>query len=273
MRKQVKETAAPGSSMGPWELFERRLAAFVSTMLDPWDKLQIYVPMSGDAEPWVIDIAPVRDVIQIDYRWDEVYTTAGDPADAVHQLRTVLEGGRFRTPHPQLLTVAAKGTAAAGVGILGLGVRDSVPAVDGDDVPALITRTREQVLGALVAHVRSAYDEEVELDEDDDLPLLVNGVRLWAGVSHGKPAIMLFTRVVDDVHSRRQASVDVNVLNRKELWSRWVVRDHSVWQHLTIPSQLFQSELFDEMLTLFVADYRSTQLDLADRLGGQPASG
>ncbi|MFC6706180.1 T3SS (YopN, CesT) and YbjN peptide-binding chaperone 1 [Flexivirga alba] len=273
MRKQVKESATTGSSMGPWELFERRMAAYVSTMLDPWNKLQIYVPMAGDTEPWVIDIAPVRGVIQIDYHWDEVYTTADDPADAVHQLRTVLEGGRFRTPHPQLLTVAAIGTAAAGVGILGLGVRGSAPDVDGSAVPALFTSTKEQVLGALLAHVRSEYDEEAELDEDDDLPLMVNGVRLWVGVTEAKPAITFFTRVVDDVRSRRQAGVDVNGLNRSNLWSRWVVRDHSVWQHLTIPSLIFQPELFDEMLALFVADYRANHLDLADRLGGQPATG
>lgn len=84
---------------------------------------------------------------------------------------------------------------------------------------------------------------------------------------------MLFTRIVDDVRSRRQACVDVNGLNRSNLWSRWVCREHSVWQQLTIPSTLFQPDVFDEMLRIFVADYRSTQLDLADRLGGQPASG
>lgn len=274
MRKQVKESANAGLSMGPWELFERRLAAYVSTMLDPCDKLEIYVPTAGDTDPWVIDIAPARDgVIKIDYKWDEVYTTPDDPADALHRMRTVLEGGRFNTPHPQLLTVAAKGSAAAGVGILGLGVRGSVPDLDGNDVPVLFTSTREQVLGALLSHLQNAYDEDIELDEDDDLPLMINGVRLWAGVTHAKPAIMLFTRIVDDVRSRRQAGVDVNGLNRANLWSRWVVRDHCVWQQLTIPSQIFQPELFDEMLRLFVADYRANHLDLADRLGGQPATG
>ncbi|WP_446664151.1 T3SS (YopN, CesT) and YbjN peptide-binding chaperone 1 [Flexivirga sp. B27] len=262
-------------SMEPWDLFERRLAAYVSTMIDPWDQLQLYVPRVNDPEPWVIDIAPHGDgVIKIDYTWDEVYTTPDDPAGALHQLRTVLEGGRFRAPDPQLLTVTAKGAAAAGLGILGLAVRGTVPATDdGDDVTALFTKTREQALGALLAHLRSAYDEDLELDEDDDIPLLINGVRLWAGVTPGKPAIILFTRVVDNAHSRRQACVDVNVLNRKELWSRWVVRDHSVWQQLTMPATIFQPEVFDDLLRLFVSDYRSTQVDLADRLGGQPASG
>jgi hypothetical protein len=275
MRKQGKESAAAESSMGPWELFERRLAAYLSTMFDPRDQLKIYVPTAADTDPWQIDIQKVADsdVVRVDYQWDEVFSRRDDPAETTHRLRCVVERERFRVPHPQLLTVSAEGPAAAGVGILGLGVRGSAPDLDGSAVPALFTSTKEQVLGALLAHVRSEYDEEAELDEDDDLPLMVNGVRLWVGVTEAKPAIMFFTRVVDDVRSRRQAGVDVNGLNRSNLWSRWVVRDHAVWQHLTIPSLIFQPELFDEMLALFVADYRANHLDLADRLGGQPATG
>lgn len=272
MKKRVKDSAAEASPMGPWELFERRLAAYLMTMFDERDELHLHIPTADEA--WVIDIQTVDDdVIRVDYQWDEVFTRREDPAEAVHRLRCVVERERFHIPHPQLLTVSADGPAAAGVGILGLGVRGSVPAVGGGAGTALFTSNREQVLGALLAHVRSDYDDDAELDEDDDLPLLVNGVRLWVGVTHGKPAIMLFTRVVDDVRSRRQAGVDVNSLNRSNLWSRWVVRDRSVWQHLTIPALIFQPELFDEMLSIFVADCRANQLDLADRLGGQPASG
>lgn len=275
MKKSAKDSATTTSPKSPWELFETRLAAYLSTMFDPHDDLKIYVPTTADTDPWIIDVqtVPDRDVIRVDYRFDEIFTRRDDPAETTHRLRCVVERERFRIPHPQLLTVSAEGPAAAGVGILGLGVRGEVTDLDGPAGPALFTRTREQVLGALLAHVRSEYDDEAELDDDDDLPLLINGVRLWAGVSHAKPAIMLFTRVVDDVSSRRQAGVDVNGLNRSNLWSRWVVRDHAVWQHLTIPSQIFQPELFDEMLQLFVTDYLANHLDLADRLGGQPASG
>ncbi|MGN6413274.1 T3SS (YopN, CesT) and YbjN peptide-binding chaperone 1 [Flexivirga sp.] len=244
-------------------------------MFDADDSLQLYIPRFAEVDPWVIDIhtVPEDQVIRIDYTWDEVYLRADDPADTIHRMRTVLEGGRFRISHPQLLTVSADGPAAAGVGILGLGVRGTVPSLDDEAVPSLVTSNRDQLLGALLAHARTAFDDEIELDEDEDLPLFINGVRLWAGVPTSKPSIMLFTRVVDNVHSRRQACVDVNVLNRSNLWSRWVVRDHSVWQHLSIPSFIFQPDVFDEMLQLFTSDYRSTQLDLADRLGGQPASG
>lgn len=244
-------------------------------MFDADDSLQLYIPRFAEVDPWVIDIhtVPEDQVIRIDYTWDEVYLRADDPADTIHRMRTVLEGGRFRISHPQLLTVSADGPAAAGVGILGLGVRGTVPSLDDEAVPSLVTSNRDQLLGALLAHARTAFDDEIELDEDEDLPLFINGVRLWAGVPTSKPSIMLFTRVVDNVHSRRQACVDVNVLNRSNLWSRWVVRGHSVWQHLSIPSFIFQPDVFDEMLQLFTSDYRSTQLDLADRLGGQPASG
>lgn len=82
-----------------------------------------------------------------------------------------------------------------------------------------------------------------------------------------------FARTVDNVHSRQQTCVDLNVLNRSKLWSRWVCRGHAVWQHLTVPSLVFQPQLFDEMLHLFTSDYVSTSLDLADRLGGQSAAG
>lgn len=269
------ETNAP--STDPWVGFERRLAAYLSTMFDPSDadNLKLYVPRPADEEPWVIDLQTVSDgqVIRIGYGWDEVYTTPDSPADALHQLRTVLEGGKFRTAHPQLLTVSAEGPASTGVGVLGLAVRGTVSDVDGEAESVLITRTRDQLLGALRNHLRSDYDVEAELDEDGDIPLTVDGMHLWIGVRSPKPTIMLFTRTVDNVHSRRQACVDLNVLNRSNLWSRWVCRDHSVWQHLTIPSPIFQPQLFDEMLHLFVTDYLATRLDLADRLGGQPASG
>lgn len=266
------ETTAP--PIGPWDVFEQRIAAYLSTMFDTDDRLQLHVPTTVNTEPWVIDIQKVadRDVIRIDYRWDEVFLRRDDPADLTHRLRCVIERERFRLPHPQLLTVSASGPAAAGIGVLGLGVRDNVPGQDGAR-SVLFTSTREQVLGALLNHVRSEYDKDAELDEDDDIPLTVNGVRLWAGVGASKPSILLFSRVVDDARSRRQACVDVNGLNRNRHWSRWVCRDHSVWQQLTIPSLIFQPQLFDEMLQVFVADYLGTQLDLADRLGGQPASG
>ena len=50
MRKQVKESAAAESSMGPWELFERRLAAYLSTMFDPRDQrgMAIKPPVVGN---------------------------------------------------------------------------------------------------------------------------------------------------------------------------------------------------------------------------------
>lgn len=155
MRKPAKESTSQTSSMGPWDLFERRTAAYLTTMFDPNDSLQIYVPTTANADPWQIDIQKVadRDVIRIDYRWDEVFVRRDDPNETTHRLRCVIERERFRLPHPQLLTVSADGPAAAGIGILGLGVRGSVPTLDGSAVPTLSTATQEQVLGALLTHV------------------------------------------------------------------------------------------------------------------------
>jgi len=177
--------------------------------------------------------------------------------------------------HPQLLTYRAWGPAAEGAEDVGLCAAGAVP-VDEPSAPAdlplaLVAEDRDMLVGFVGDLLRAKYDTEPQVDDDGDFVLTHLEQPVWVSVPAEQPAVVVTARVAHGVHSRRTAAVEVGLLNRDQMWSRWTLRDRDVWQTLALPGLPFVPAHLDDMLDLFFAAMSSTRDDLAFRLGARVA--
>lgn len=247
----------------PWQVFEVRLAAYLSTMLDASDRLELHVPSADDASARVVLTAE----------------DAARAADVATRTAVQLRDGH-QLPHPSLLTASAQGPAAAGVGVLGLADAESVGAdrVVEDAPPRLehvVVQDAEVLRELVLEHLRTR-DPEARLDDDGDIRFTYRGLAPTHGEIGGYlripdhepvPVIGLFSVLMHSVTSTN-ADVELNVLNRKYRWSRWVRYGQHVVQELSVPAVPFDPTLLDALTDVFFADLVHVCVDLADRVGG-----
>lgn len=245
-----------------WRLFEMRLAAFVSTLSDPADRLDLRPP--GAEDDAVLRIAAGA-------RGPEEAATI-----AAMITRTVRHD--LALPHPSLLTAAASGPAAAGLAVLGLADRWSVgadavdaPSGGGPADPGAESDLRVRVLD----HVRG-IDTGAHLDDDGDIRFSYRGLVATHGEIGGYlrvpehepvPVIGLFSVLMHSV-ADPQADAELNRLNRSYRWSRWVRYGEHVVQELAVPAVPFDPVLLDTLTAVFFSDLVHVCVDLADRVGG-----
>ena len=84
------------------------------------------------------------------------------------------------------------------------------------------------------------------------------------------PAIEITTRVAHGARSRRQAAVEVGILNRSNAWVWWQVVGHDIFQTATVESMPFAPYYLMTTMAVFL---KAMQLrdDLALRVGGEVA--
>lgn len=254
----------------PWELLEVRAAAFFSTMTDRRDRDRLTVVVPQVDEPVEVHVYGVDGGTQLflEHEGITMHRHFGETEHLANYLVRALRG-RYQLAHPELATYRAQGPAACGAGILRLADADTAADEPGQAVGG--TESRDVVLAQVLAHLRERVGPELDLDEDEDIPVMVNGVGLWVRVQNGKggASIVFMARVVDEIWSRRQTGVELNVLNRDHAWSRWVRFGRTVWQIAQIPARPFVPQVLDDVLTTFAKDHITTQADLSDRLGGK----
>lgn len=125
---------------------------------------------------------------------------------------------------------------------------------------------RDELVKLVADQLRQKYEEEPDVDDDGDFVLHHMDQPVWGRVWDDQPVIEIFTRVAHDVYSRRAAAVELGLLNRDNLWSRWIMRDRTVWQSVRLPGKPFVPSHFDLMIDLFFAAMSETRDDLALRL-------
>lgn len=244
-----------------WRAFEHRLSTFVHTMKVEGESLVLEVGREGG----------LHGLPTIGFTMGEVLTTAigGDHYDergcgrnppvhrAIMLLRNIAE-----IPHPHLLTHRATGPCAAWSGVLGLawtkGADTSYAHASGRD--ALLDLV-EETIGTHIA---------VGRDEDDDFFIDHAGQRVWIRVL-GETAVEISTRVAHGAHSRRQAAVEVSILNRSSQWIWWQILGRDIFQTATIDASPFAPKHLSSTLAHFLHTMTSTRDDLALRVGGQVA--
>lgn len=167
-------------------------------------------------------------------------------------------------PHPDLLTHRAAGRINQMSPVLGL-------AWTGGARPPLdffVESDREALVDLVEDALADVY--AVGRDEDDDVFLDHLGQRVWVQVLPDAAAIQITTRVAHGVNSRRQAAVEVGILNRSDPWIWWQVIGRDVFQTATVESMPFAPHHLMTTMAVFLLAMQIRD-DLALRVGGEVA--
>lgn len=215
------------------------------------------------------------------YRDDPLVAVAQVACSVVTALRQ-----RFGVAHPDLLTYRAWGPAAEGAAGLALCASAAVPV---DTVDLRRSAGQEQVLkleqeqfadgtfqvpvshgdlGLMVGRVLREKFDAVVVDEEGDYVLPHLGQSVFVQALPEEPAVHVFARVVHGVRSRRGAAVEIDLLNRDDVWVKWTLRDRAVWQEVMVPAMPFAELHLIVLLDHFLHTMERTRDDLALRVGG-----
>ncbi|WP_084450557.1 T3SS (YopN, CesT) and YbjN peptide-binding chaperone 1 [Janibacter indicus] len=245
-----------------WKAFERRLLTLVEAMGYPQDRLvlevgeRVEVPVVAFRMQGGALCATVGDD-----EYTENHAIGREPLvhRAIMLLRNIVG-----VPHPQLLTHRAQGPCAQLAPVLGL-------AWTGGPRPApeVYVETDREALVDIVEEALSD-DYEVFRDEDDDLFVEHLGQRVWVQVMRDASVIVINTRVAHGARSRRQAAVEVGIINRSNPWVRWQVIGRDIVQTAMVETMPFAPNHLMTTMAVFL-NAMKTRDDLALRVGGEVA--
>lgn len=245
-----------------WRAFEHRLRTFVHTMKVEGDSLVLEVGRTGGLHDLPTMEFVMGDILMLAIAGDHLDERHGGRAALVTRAMMWLRN-KCAIPHPHLLTHRASGPCAQWSGVLGLewtkgaGPGYAHPA-DRDTLLDLV----EQTIGA---------EMPVGRDEDDDFFVDHEGQRIWIRVLPNVPAIEITARAAHGTVSRRQAAVEVGILNRSNPWIWWQVIGRDVFQTAIIDTSPFAPEHLTTTLEIFLNALSATRDDLALRVGGEVA--
>lgn len=196
------------------------------------------------------------------------------------RVREVLEDF-FGIPHPTLMSAHAWGPASAGVGALGIPASGDV-ATDIVDTEAeaepppfeagvVVPRDRDHLLELVRRFLTDFLGEAPTQDDDDDFVIPHPGAPVFVRARTDQPMVDVFTRLVHDVRGRRQAAVEVTVLNGDHLMSRFILVDRAVYQVMNLPAMPFVPAHLRMALPGYLALVDEVRDDLALRTSGRSA--
>ncbi len=244
-----------------WRAFERRLRTFVHTMKVEGESLVLEVGRDGGTHDLPTVEFVMGDVLMLAVAGEHLDERGcGRGALVLRALGWLRQ--RYAIPHPHLLTHRASGPCAQWSGVLGLAwTKGAGPGYANASSRGALLDLVEETIGTHMA---------VGRDEDDDFFVDHAGQRVWIRVL-GEAAVEISTRVAHGAHSRRQAAVEVSILNRSSQWIWWQTLGRDIYQTATIDASPFAPEHLTSTLALFLDTMTSTRDDLALRVGGQVA--
>jgi hypothetical protein len=205
-----------------------------------------------------------------------VVEKAVEDADSIAYLVREVFQDFFGIPHPTLMSARAWGPAAAGVSTLGIPASADVATdiVDTDEVPSAdsgvtVPRDRDHLLELVRRFLTGYLGEEPVQDDDGDFVIPRDGAPVYVRVREEQPIVDVFTWVVHSVRSRRQAAVEVGLLNRDHLLAKFVLNDRAVYQVINVPAMPFVPAHLRLMLPGYLALVDEVRADLALRTSGR----
>lgn len=183
---------------------------------------------------------------------------------------------QFGVPHPQLLTMHAFGPFTLTMDVeaaLGLLASQSVVDEAISETDLIVPSTRDELHAAVGSVLRAHYPDQVALDEQDDyrLALTDHPHPVWVRVRTDAPVVEIFGVIVTDVHSRRQAAIEVGLLNRDHPMLKWTLHNRHVIQTAAIPGFPFAPVQLTVLVMTFHEALAEVASDLSLRTGGRVA--
>lgn len=194
---------------------------------------------------------------------------ADDIAEAaIGALRTV-----FGAPHPQLLTYLSHGLPEGCDERLGLHRKGDVPTEPVEQAgelvrPVVHVKNPEELRAAALALITEKLGEEPDVDDDGDILVPLAGQLVYVEVLD-QPAIRIHAPVVHRVRSERQTLVELGLMNRRSVWTRWELRGDEVWQEVSVLAWPFAPDHLDLLLDTFERQLENFRDDLVLRTRGE----
>ena len=177
----------------------------------------------------------------------------------------------FGVEHPQLLTYDAFGPNAGSAEELGLTATEDVPIESAPQPMALAPNSRHELIEMVGATLSAHLGERPPFLPEGSFVLTHLGQTVRVLVRDDQPAVEILARVTHGVHSRRATAAEIAVLNRRHMWTQWVLRDREVWMRLPMPALPFVPQHLVSMLDIYLEAMAQTRNDLAFRTGGRVA--
>ncbi|HEY9566347.1 MAG TPA: hypothetical protein VIR30_21500 [Nocardioides sp.] len=215
-----------------------------------------------------------------DDKCPNLWVHGDDPATLARMACAALSG-QFQVPFPEFLTVNGWGPAAQDIAAIGLIASREVPTdvVDLDDGPpigpptewAQRSESREELIELVRESLGHLFEEVPPQDDDEDFVITHDGTPIYVRVSPGMPMVEILTRLAHDVRSRRQAALEVSVLNRTHPMVKFLLHDRSVLLVLSIPAMPFAHHHLAALLPDFISTRDEVIDDLVLRTQGRKA--
>lgn len=180
----------------------------------------------------------------------------------------------LRLPHPQLFTARASGPGASELADrLGLEDADAAdaPARRADEADGTVRGGPDALRPVVRAAVEKVIGRAPGIDDDGDVVFDVAGTTVFVMFGPDGGMIQAWALVVRGVYSRRNTAVEVDLLNRKAVWSTWYLSGRDVFQRITLPASPLSADNVQKMIRAFATDLEQNRDELAYRLGGTPA--
>lgn len=205
-----------------------------------------------------------------------------DDSESVAKQAVLILRDYFGIAHPQLLTFRASGREDELDQQLGLCASVEVP-IDkptlaafgkaeastntGIAAHAFVASSHEEIVVLVAEALGNIVDDEPQTDDDGDFVLEHMNQVVWVRVLEHQPGIEILARVAHGVRSRREAAVEISILNRDSAWVTWALRDRDLWQSILIPGIPFAPAHLEALLQVFMRTMAATRDDLAFRTG------
>jgi hypothetical protein len=110
---------------------------------------------------------------------------------------------------------------------------------------------------------------ELEKDDDGDIPIVSGKVPLWIRVLDECPTVRIFSHVVVNVMSSRQARIECDILNRRHRQLKFAVEDRRIEATIDLPQSPFVAQHVRDMVDYAGGTLNDVVDDLVLRTNGR----
>ena len=143
----------------------------------------------------------------------------------------------FHAESADALSYSAFADGGATILLPTLGIDRSPDAPDGDEEDAETAARVAEVRAAVLGAMREEFEDEIEPDEDGDLPLRFDSAMVFVRVGGNPLTVRVYAEVLADVSHASDLLEAVNQMNSEHLYLRWFVVDNRVKVNIDLSAE------------------------------------